>query len=109
MIGGLLTEDLLPSKHIVVADPNEARGAYLVETYNIKHTTDNAEAVRNADVVVLAVKPQFFDAVADDIRGRLSNAEVVVSIMAGVSIETIGHKLEVNPVVRAMPEHLQVL
>ena len=103
MIGGLLAENLLTPKQIVVADPNTERGSYLVETYGLSHTIDNAEAVRGADVVVLAVKPQFFDAVADDVRGRLSGAEVVVSIMAGVSTEAIGHKLEVNPVVRAMP------
>jgi pyrroline-5-carboxylate reductase len=103
MIGGLLGENLLRPKQIVVADPNVTRGAYLVETYGLTHTMDNAEAVRNADVVVVAVKPQFFEAVADDVRGRVSQVEVVVSVMAGVNTETIGHKLEVNPVVRAMP------
>ncbi|MEM6285414.1 MAG: pyrroline-5-carboxylate reductase, partial [Chloroflexota bacterium] len=103
MIGGMLKNNLLRSEQITVSDPSAERGNHLTTTYSVTHTTDNAEAVKHADVVVLAVKPQFFDAVVADIGGRVSDAEVVVSIMAGVTIATMSEKLEFMHIVRSIP------
>ncbi|MEL6151210.1 MAG: pyrroline-5-carboxylate reductase [Chloroflexota bacterium] len=103
MIGGMLKNNLLSPDQIMVADPSAARGHHLTTTYGVTHVADNAEAIKNADVVVLAVKPQFFDQVAADIGGRVGDAEVIVSIMAGVTIATIAEKLEVMRVVRSIP------
>jgi pyrroline-5-carboxylate reductase len=56
-----------------------------------------------ADLVVLAVKPQSFDQLANEISDYIDNEQVVLSIMAGVSISTIQQKLKVEKVIRAMP------
>lgn len=65
--------------------------------------TDNAnEKLKNADVFVIAVKPQHFDGLATSISIDLSD-KLAISIMAGVTIETIQTKLKMQRVVRAMP------
>lgn len=56
-----------------------------------------------ADILVIAVKPQVFGALADDIAERVGPDTVVLSIMAGVSLATLEHKLGTQNVVRAMP------
>jgi pyrroline-5-carboxylate reductase len=56
-----------------------------------------------ADLVVLAVKPQSFDNLADEIAGYLDNEQVILSIMAGIPIASIRKKLKVEKVIRAMP------
>lgn len=103
MLKGVVSKGMVKPKRVVVADPITTRGEALASEFGIRHTVDNVEAVQGADVVVLAVKPQFFDAVAKDIGGRVSDAEFVLSIMAGVATETIDRKLETNRIVRAMP------
>jgi len=103
MIRGVLQQDLVKPAQIYVGDPNTERGEYLQDTLGISYTPDNVEAVAGADVVVLAVKPQFFDPVAKDISGRLADVSFVLSIMAGVAIDTIDQRLECARVVRAMP------
>ena len=57
-----------------------------------------------SDVIVLAVKPQAFNTIADKIESVLANEDkVVISIMAGVRIGTIETRLGYNRIVRVMP------
>ena len=62
--------------------------------------TDNAAAVRDVRLVVLAVKPKSFDTVADEIRDHLREDVLVVSVVTGVNLERLGRRLGVKNVVR---------
>lgn len=103
MITGLLRDAVVEPQQITVSDINPARTDALSEQFGVRVTGDNTEAASGADVVVLAVKPQFFDEVAAEIAGRIDGAEVVLSIMAGVTLATIADKLAVDRVVRSIP------
>jgi len=59
--------------------------------------------ISEADLVVLAVKPQAFGDLARQIKAFISSEQVILSIMAGVSIPTIKEALNVEKVIRAMP------
>lgn len=61
-------------------------------------TADNRELVERSDVVILSVRPQQFPAVVVDLRGKL-----VVSLMAGVAMETLLARTGAERMVRAMP------
>ncbi|MCS7003159.1 MAG: pyrroline-5-carboxylate reductase, partial [Dehalococcoidia bacterium] len=81
-----------------------ARLARLADQLGTPTTTDNAAALVDADLIVVAVKPTDFSAVARQIAGRLAERQVVLSIMAGVTIETLRAGLAGHArVVRAMP------
>ncbi|MEO0564588.1 MAG: pyrroline-5-carboxylate reductase [Chloroflexota bacterium] len=103
MMRGALERELVQLSQVTVSDPNQERGALLKQTYGVRYIQDNVAAAQGADVVVLAIKPQFFDSVVADLGGRVGDASVIVSIMAGVAIETICNRLETTQVVRAMP------
>lgn len=103
LIGGLLS-DGHPADCIRAADPSEATRASVAELGPVHVTDDNVEAVRDADVVVLAVKPQVLDRVLDPIRDALADNAVVVSVAAGIPVKRIQAGLGgPRPVVRAMP------
>lgn len=103
IIGGMLNKGLVKPEQIIASDPNAARGDELNAQYGIQTTTDNAEAVENATTVVLAVKPQMVDRVLPELRGRVDNVLLIVSIMAGVKIREITGDLHNSRVVRAIP------
>ncbi|MFC1961362.1 pyrroline-5-carboxylate reductase family protein [Chloroflexota bacterium] len=104
MINGLLNgSKVLKPNQILAADPHESRGKELVERYGIQWTPDNVEAAKDANVVVLSVKPQMFDKVAPELHGNVPSAALVLSIMAGVPIKRIATGLGIRRVVRAMP------
>ena len=58
ILGGLLAGGVSMERHLTAADVSAERRALLENKYGITVTADNAAAVRGADVVVLAVKPQ---------------------------------------------------
>ncbi len=103
IIAGLIRNQVLPPQNIIAAGPRPERGGELVERYGIRFTADNAEAVNNADIVILAVKPQKLRTVLAGLRGKIAPHAVVLSIIAGASIQTISGGLEHPAVIRAMP------
>ena len=87
---------------IVVADPVAEQRARFGPP--ITTTADNAAAVRGAETIVLAVKPQVLEAVIRDIAPALEDSQLLVSIAAGVPIAAIeGWLGEGRAVVRCMP------
>ena len=103
MIAGLINKKVVPPESIVVSGPSAARVDELGERYAIGSMTDNATAVENADVVVLAVKPQRLDHVLAGFRGSVKSTALVVSIVAGATIAKIAAGLGHDAIVRSMP------
>src|SRR5215216_2959454 len=84
LIGGLLARDWR-SERIVVADPMPAQLESLRTQYAVRVTDDNAAAARDADIVVLAVKPQEMARVADGIRTSIAaKRPLLISVAAGI-------------------------
>lgn len=109
MIAGLLRRRLVAPEQITGSHPRDARRTELTERYGISMVESNAEAAaasRDAgggSIVVLAVKPQRLGGVLQELRGALGREQVVLSIIAGASLDTLAGELQHPPVVRAMP------
>ncbi|MGM0516724.1 MAG: pyrroline-5-carboxylate reductase [Pseudomonadota bacterium] len=105
LIGGLLQDAPSGSgPSIVVADPSEERRRTLASRLEVETTGDNHAALRGAQLVVLAVKPQMMREVAEDLAPGLAAGQLVISIAAGIPVGALqgwlgGHRA----VVRAMP------
>ena len=104
LVGGLRARGV-PAGHLCVADPLPAQLERLQFDFGVRVTTDNADAVRDADVVVLAVKPQQMADAARSIAGELAaRRRVVVSVAAGIRLADLARWLGTGtPVVRSMP------
>lgn len=103
MIKGILSRGVAQPDQIVVSEPVAARRDTLASQYGIRTTADNGEAVRNASVVIFAIKPQVAELVGEQLRGHLPAQALLISIMAGVSIATMQRVLDHTRIVRAMP------
>ncbi|MEJ2899638.1 pyrroline-5-carboxylate reductase [Acinetobacter sp. NS-4] len=100
LIGGLISRGLPPTR-ITVSDPVEKVRALLAEK-DLHVTDDNAAAIRDADIVLFAVKPQVLASVLKPLKG-LFEGKLVMSIVAGAEIATIANLLDTNRIVRVMP------
>ncbi len=103
MLAAILKNKLAVANDISVSELLEERRRQLTEQYGINVTYSNIEAIAGADVIILAVKPQNFEAVTAEIGGRLEAGQLVISIMAGKSLKTLASGLKHQSVVRAMP------
>ena len=104
LIGGLLRRGTRP-EHITVGESVETARSLLVRDLGITATADNVEAVENAELIVLAVKPQDAAAVLASLQPLLArNKPIVLSVAAGIRTSTLeGWCGPEIPVVRAMP------
>lgn len=108
IIGGLIHNEVAAPADITASAPSEATRQAVARQFGIGTTADNAAVAREADVVVLAVKPGVLGGVIDEIRGvvaeRGDGAPLVVSIAAGKTIawleEAFGEPVRL---VRVMP------
>ena len=100
LIGGLISRGL-PATRITVSDPVEMIRQLLQEK-DVHVTEDNVAAIRDADVVVLAVKPQVLSSILLSLHGLLEG-KLLISIVAGAEISTIAKLTGIERVVRVMP------
>ena len=105
LVGGLLRGGVLGVDRVRVTrrDPHGLDG--LRDRFpGVRATTDNADAVGGATVVLVSVKPQNVGALLDEVRGHIAPGTLVLSTLAGVTTRAIAEALGQDlPVVRAMP------
>jgi pyrroline-5-carboxylate reductase len=106
MIAGLLRMSIVEPKQIVASHPRANRRDELTAKYSVEVFEKNEDAVSALPpdgTVVLSIKPQRLSAAMADIESKIGGDHLVVSIVAGATIETLTEKLGCMRVVRAMP------
>jgi pyrroline-5-carboxylate reductase len=103
LVSGLVNP---PRAHLTirVCDPNEKARRHLERTFAVATYSNAAEAIEGADVIVLAVKPQTMPLVLEELSGNVESHQLILSIAAGITIESISEKLGAKQaVIRSMP------
>ena len=103
MITGLLADRAVRGTQLVASHPRRERREMLTDRHGISMVATNADAVREAEIVVLAVKPQMLGRVMGEIAPALDREQVVLSIVAGATLRTLAVGLGHPAVVRSMP------
>ncbi|MGK7912672.1 MAG: pyrroline-5-carboxylate reductase [Synechococcus sp.] len=101
LLRGILRAQLHTPQVVGVSEPDRKRGTDLADELDIHYLPDNTVAAQ-AETVLLAIKPQVFPIVADQLRPHLS-AKLVISILAGTSISQLESAFPGVAVVRVMP------
>lgn len=83
-----LVEHGFTKKNITVTNPQESQLAYFL-SLGLAVDTNNARAAAGADVIVLAVKPNHIATVCEDIISSVGHCPLIISIAAGVSLNTL--------------------
>lgn len=104
LVGGALKAKLVEPKSVTVSRRGQEALDGLKKRFGVNTTTDNRKAVKGADIIVVAVKPQQAGAVLLELAPAVSPGQLVITVMAGLTTAWVNKKLgKPNPVVRAMP------
>jgi pyrroline-5-carboxylate reductase len=104
LLSGLLSSGWRTPEEIVVTTRSAGRAAALHEKYGVEASTSNPDALRGAQLVVVAVKPQDFEALLAEIGPLLSIDQTLLSVAAAIRTPYIEARIGAGiPVVRAMP------
>lgn len=101
LIGGLIARGLAANQ-ITVSDPVASQREMLSQQYKVNVTDDNQHAARDAQIIVLAVKPQELHRVAESLKPALQHKPLIISVAAGIRASDLEQWLGVA-VVRTMP------
>lgn len=104
LIHGLVQRKVVVANQIIASDPDPDRLSALREELHVRTASENRAAIHAADCVVLAIKPQVFDAVLPEVAVAIDPATLVISIAAGVTTQRIEAALPAGTrVIRSMP------
>jgi pyrroline-5-carboxylate reductase len=104
LIAGLLASEWRKPSDIIVTGRRQERLDELVEAHGVSATLKNSEAVADAEIIVLAVKPQDIEPLLAEISAEVSSHQPVLSLVAAIPTSLIEARLGASvPVIRAMP------
>lgn len=103
LVKGILNADLIAPSQIMVSDVSQERLKYLTDTFGVATSQDSKEVAAFAEVLFLTVKPQVINDVLLMIAPVVEKSTIVVSVAAGVTLDTLQGKLPGVPVIRVMP------
>jgi pyrroline-5-carboxylate reductase len=103
MIAGLIADRAVAPQALVASHPRRERREALAARHGIRVVARNADALADAEIVVLAVKPQMLGRVMTELAPGLRSEQVVLSIVAGATLRSLATGLAHPAVVRAMP------
>jgi len=100
---GFVRKGLLAPQDILASDPSEEARRRFREATGCQTTEHNLEVVRAQEIIILAVKPQVLRRVLGEIQGRISPEKLTISIVAGITLDTLQQSLgEGARIVRVM-------
>lgn len=104
IMGGIIKKELMKPEEIIGADVFAPTREKAKETYGIHVTDSNLKVVENTDVVILAVKPQFYESVITEIKDKVREDQIIITIAPGKTLAWLKEKFgkEVK-IVRTMP------
>lgn len=103
LIGGLISKGVFPREGIVACAPSESTRERVAGGYGIRMYLTAAEVCRESDIVVLAVKPKHVPDVFAE--GLDLSGKILVSIVAGLTVEKLKSYVPDTKIVRVMPNH----
>jgi pyrroline-5-carboxylate reductase len=104
LLRAYLDQKLFTPKNVTATVRHEEKAAAIREKLGVNAATDNARAVREADIVLLGVKPQVVGEVLKEIKPEIGKDTLLISVAASVPTSYIEQRLgDKVPVVRAMP------
>lgn len=104
ILTGISASKVLDCKDIFVSNRSKEKLDDLKNNFGFNVSTDNSYVVKNAkDILFICVKPQIFDSISKDLKKLIGKKQLVVSIMAGKTIDYLQKSLGTKNIVRVMP------
>jgi pyrroline-5-carboxylate reductase len=98
-----INSHVVTPEHLIILEKNNLDKINELKQLKIAHITTDYTLVNKAELVILAVKPQDALELFNEIAGYIDSDQVILSIMAGITINTLKNHLKVDKIIRAMP------
>lgn len=104
IIGGIVNSKLVTPKEVMASDVIEKNLSFAKNSFGIEVSKDNLEVARFSDIIILAVKPNMYGSIIEEIKEAIKDNVIIVTIAAGITIDFVEKAFRRKlKVVRTMP------
>ncbi len=109
IVSGALSSGAISAENVFITDVSAERLQLMATTYGLgtypagEKNNGAKQLIENCDIVVLAIKPQYTPALMDDIKDCFTANTLVISIVGGITLDTLQGWMPKSPVIRVMP------
>ena len=104
IIGGIVKSNLISSNKIIASALRDSTLERVSKNFGINTTKNSKDVVTNSDIVFIAVKPNAYDSVLEEVKELITEDKIIVTIAAGKTIESVENIIGCDKkVVRTMP------
>ena len=109
MIKGILESKLIKPQQIIVSNRTPGKLLKVTELFNVQTREHNEQVVEECDVVILAMKPQDLPAAVEVFANHFEKHQTIVSLAAGINMNSLQKLMPVGRLVRVMPNTPSVI
>ena len=104
ILGGIVNSGIIDNEHVIASAKSDKTLERIKNEYKVNVTKDSKEVARFADLIVVAVKPNVYDEVLEEIKDEIDNEKIVITIAAGKTIESVEKIIgKDKKIIRTMP------
>lgn len=104
ILQGIIKNNFAKPSEIILSRRSKDELLKLKEEFNIETSTDNKEVAKKSDIIILAVKPNMYKSIIEEIKAYIKEEAIIISIAAGLELKTLKSFLsETSKIVRTMP------
>ena len=105
MMSGIVSGEIFRANEIIMSDVSSDRLAFISEKYGVEVTTDNIAVAKNAEVMILAVKPQYYTQVITEIAPFVTKEQLIITIAPGQTLSSLTERFGSDDlkIIRTMP------
>ena len=104
ILGGIVNSGIIDNEHVIASTKSDKTLERIKNEYKVNVTKDSKEVARFADLIVVAVKPNIYDEVLEEIKDEIDKEKIVITIAAGKTIESVQRIIgEDKKIIRTMP------
>ncbi|WP_250125574.1 pyrroline-5-carboxylate reductase [Chroococcidiopsis sp. CCMEE 29] len=108
LLSRLIAQQIYQPSEVIVSEPQPQRRSFLEQEYGVQVTGENRGVVVDTTVILLAIKPQVFEAIAAELADVVATLPgktppLIISILAGVPLSKLEAAFPLLPAIRAMP------
>ena len=104
MVGGLIKAGFLKAEDIIVSTKTETSAKKLSDEFNVETTVDSKVVAKESETIILAVKPNMYKSIVEEIKSELTRDKLIITIAAGITIANMEEWLgDDSKIIRTMP------
>lgn len=103
LLKGIINSGFVKADDVIVYDSSTEKTNSIKEKFSVEIAQDNIDLAQKSNIIILAVKPNIYDVVLNEIKYVITDDKIIITIAPGISIEHVKSIIKSGKIVRTIP------